>query len=235
MADRTRSPRPEPDLRWLPAAALAGCLLLTGCAGAPGFVTPLEASLPAGETLLPEAESTQAAIALAEKPAPPTGGYPAPEESAPASQAQAKAATAVPGSFAMYLPVIANQMPSSYPFELKSSGVVAIQGMNGCDWAGVAGLVFDLSGAPLQNLILHLEGTWNGQSIALEALSGSTPDPYGPSGYEFVLGDQPQTTSQALWIQVRDATGKQISERVYFNTQDDCGHNLVLIDFKQMR
>jgi hypothetical protein len=214
---------------------LIGCLLLCACANVSGFVTPAEETSDSGVVTLPAGgNSLSESIPAAVTPLP-LGGYPAPVSDDSESLTQAKAATAMPGGYAMYLPLIANQMPSSYPFELQSSGVFAIQGMNDCDWSGVGGQVFDLAGAPLPNLILHLEGTWDGASVVREALSGSSPDPYGPAGYEFVLGDSPLDSSQALWIQVRDATGKQISERVYFNTYADCSHNLVLINFNQVR
>lgn len=230
-----RSPSPR---QWFPSGSATGGILvlaivLTACSGLPGFLQPVP------ETPFSQADSTPQieATAIGNPPdaAPPSGGYPEPDSTKGGQSSQAKAVTPIPGSFAMYLPLIANQIPPSYPFELQKSGVVTMQGMEGCNWAGVAGLVFDLSDAPLKNLVLHLEGNWAGQDIVMEALSGSKPDPYGASGYEFVLGNQSLASSQTLWIQVRDAAKKEISDRIFLNTYDDCTRNLVLVNFNQVR
>jgi hypothetical protein len=206
--------------------------LLAACSGLP-FLQPASGT-PAAQngmedTALAETHAISANTAV------PMGGYPLPEDSSPVLPAEPKAITPDPNSFNMFLPIIFNELPPTYPFELQSTGVMAIQGIYGCTWIGLGGQIFDLSGVPLMNLVLHLEGTWDGKSVAVETLSGSKPDPYGPAGYEFILGNQTLDSSQTLWIEVRDATNKAISAPVFINTYNDCTRNLILINFNQIR
>lgn len=228
----------------LPTSAWTGLfligMLLPACSGLPGILQPVMGTPLSMESMVATVKAEIPATAEAEStlPAytsPPIGGYPLPEDEPAGTTGEPKAAT--PGSitYAIFLPLIFNQLPPNYPFALQSTGVMAIQGIYGCTWIGVGGQIFDLSGAPQKNLILHLEGTWGGKKVVMEALSGSQPDPYGPAGYEFILGNQPLDSNQQLWIQVRDATNKAISERVYLNTFNDCARNLTLINFNQVR
>ena len=202
------------------AAAVIALGLLAGCSSAaPG--TPEGTAFPPIGGL----DSTAAADAMGVYP-PPAGGVNA--------TADPKAFPKAAGTHAVYLPAIVNEKPPEYAFEIQQTGVLAVQGFFGCDWIGVAGQVFDMSGAPLQNLILHLEGFWNGSAVAREALSGSAGH-YGPAGYEFILGTQTLDSTQTVWIQVQDAAHKQLSPRVYLNTYNDCARNLILVNFVQVR
>jgi predicted heme/steroid binding protein len=212
-------------LRAGPAAAvcLLGLWMFSACSASPA------ASTAAGNGTAPnsrmEQSTPEAADAMGVYP-PPTGGA--------QSTAEAKRIPHAEGTNSVYLPAVINQKPSQYPFELQQTGVLAVQGFSGCDWIAVAGQVFDLSGAPIQNLILHLEGIWAGKAVSSDALSGSAAQ-YGPAGYEFLLGTQPLDSTQALWIQMLDATRKQISPRVYLDTYNDCARNLILVNFVQVR
>ena len=214
------------------AACLFGFGLLAGCSKptAAATETPVISQLPVGggatkspiyDTVAPVTPTVEAA-----------GVYP-PPESATAENSSSPKAAGTPGSNSVFLPAIINQQPPEYPFELQSTGVMAIQGFFGCNWEGVAGQVFDLAGIPIQNLILHLEGFWAGQAVSAEKLSGSATQ-YGPAGYEFILGTQTLDSTQALWIQVFDATHKAISARVYLDTYNDCSRNLILVNFNQV-
>jgi hypothetical protein len=209
----------------LAAAALIVLGLLAGCASS--GTAESTASLPIGGLDATDAAtaSTPASDAL--------GVYPPPADGAEITVGP-KAAPHAVGTNAVYLPAIINEKPPQYSFEVQQTGVLAVQGFFGCNWIGVAGQVFDLSGAPIQNLILHLEGIWNGSSVSSEALSGSAGQ-YGPAGYEFILGTQTLDSTQTLWVQVQDATHKQLSTRVYLNTYNDCARNLILVNFVQVR
>jgi hypothetical protein len=104
----------------------------------------------------------------------------------------------------------------------------------GCNWIGVAGQVFDLQGRPVMGVRVWLRGTYNGKRIDLLSLTLES-SPYGPSGFEFTLGDIPLNSTGKLSIQLLDQANIPISERVYFDTFEDCQKNLILINFKQIR
>ena len=219
--------------RRISVACILGVWVLAGCSKTPAVATqtPVLSELPIG------GGATESPVSETVAPSTPTvetaGVYP-PPESATADNSSAPKAVGTPGSNSVFLPAIINQKPPEYPFELQSTGVMPIQGFYGCSWEGVAGQVFDLAGIPIQNLILHLEGFWAGQTISAEKLSGSATQ-YGPAGYEFLLGTQTLDSSQSLWIQVFDATHKEISARVYLDTYNDCARNLILVNFNQVR
>jgi hypothetical protein len=62
-----------------------------------------------------------------------------------------------------------------------------------CTWTGVAGQVLDLNGSPAVGIPVRLVGVFNGKYLDITTLTG-TASIYGPSGYEFSLGDQPRAT-----------------------------------------
>ncbi len=204
----------------LAAAAMLALGLLAACSGAPSGTAGVTSSPPIGGL-----DSTSAADAM--------GVYP-PPAAGPQATANPKALPHAAGTNAVYLPAIINEKPPQYTFEVQQTGVLAVQGFSGCNWIGVAGQVFDLTGAPIQNLILHLEGFWDGSAVSREGLTGSAAQ-YGPAGFEFVLGTRTLDSTQTLWIQVQDATHKELSSRVYLNTYNDCARNLILVNFVQVR
>jgi hypothetical protein len=108
-----------------------------------------------------------------------------------------------------------------------------------CAWAGVAGKVFGPDGKPLQTLVVQLGGTLDGKDIPTPVapiLSGSSSKNYGLSGFEFVLGKQPIVSTQTLWIQLFDSTGKTpLSDKIYFDTSAECARNLVMVVFTKNR
>ena len=227
LSKDVRSNRTAVGRAMFPAAAvslLAAGIALAACSKAPAAGTPSAetASPPVGGMQDPTPESFPTVEAMGVYPLPGSvagGGTPAPK-----NELRSK-----PTSF-VYLPAVINEKPPLYPFEVQQTGVLAVQGFFGCEWTAVAGQVFDATGDPVPNLIVHLEGFWNGGPVSAEALSGSATQ-YGPAGYEFILGNRPLNSTQALWIHLLDGTRKQISGRVYFNTYNDCTKNLILINF----
>ena len=128
---------------------------------------------------------------------------------------------------------------SNYPFALQSLPVsfpsAVFHPESGCDWMGVAGQVFDLSGRPVIGLVVRLGGSLAGKPIDITTLTGSASQWYGESGYEFVLGNEPTDATGSLWVQLYDQGNIPISERIKFDTFSDCQRNLVLINFKQAK
>jgi hypothetical protein len=105
---------------------------------------------------------------------------------------------------------------------------------SGCDWMGIGGTVLGLDGEPLQFQSIQLGGELGEVIISQLRLSGSAPD-YGSSGFEFELGTKPVGSTQTLWIQLFDNTNKALTEKIYFDTFDDCERNLVKVAFKRNR
>jgi hypothetical protein len=227
----SRRPVPHGALPSAAAVLFSGWCILAACSQAPSDASPSldVASLPNGGLPADTADTPLSPVA----PMDAMGVYPIPEVSSANGTAVPKAVPHAAGTNAVFLPAVINEKPPLYPFEVQQTGVLAIQGFFGCDWTGAAGQVFDPTGDPIQNLILHLEGYWNGSPVSAEVLSGSATQ-YGPAGYEFLLGNQPLASTQTLWIQLLDAAHKQISARVYFNTFNDCAHNLILINFVEI-
>jgi hypothetical protein len=102
----------------------------------------------------------------------------------------------------------------------------------GCNWQGVAGQIFAANDTPIQNYIIKVFGTYNGSTVSSLVISGMvTNDPYGPGGYEIVLGTTAVNSSDTLSIQVFDNTGKAMTDSLKFSTYSDCAKNLVIINF----
>lgn len=105
---------------------------------------------------------------------------------------------------------------------------------SGCNWLGVAGQVISLSEAPLRDVFVQLGGSLDGQTLEMLTMSGMAPS-YGQAGYEFVLSDAPVASTGTLWLQVLDQAGLPLSEKLYFDTFQDCDKNLAVIYFKQVK
>ena len=135
---------------------------------------------------------------------------------------------------------LATSTPSEgMPFVLHPGDPVAIEnifypGLN-CAWMGVAGQVFDLSSAPVEEgIFVQLQGTLEGEPIKILGTVGMVTT-YGPGSYEFVLGDKPVESTQTLWVQLFDQAMLPLSDQVYIDTFADCDKNLILINFNQVR
>ena len=127
----------------------------------------------------------------------------------------------------------------SMPFVLHPGDPVAINNIGypelGCNWLGVGGRAFDLSGAPLeQGLFVQVGGVLDSELVEMLGVVGMV-ETYGPGSYEFVLGDEPIESSQSLWVQLFDQAMLPLSEQISFDTFADCEMNLILINFNQVR
>jgi hypothetical protein len=65
-------------------------------------------------------------------------------------------------------------------------------------------------------------------------MTGWAPQ-YGAGGFEFTLADKLFASNDALWIQLLDQQNLPLSDRVYFDTYDDCKKNLIIIYFEQVK
>lgn len=104
---------------------------------------------------------------------------------------------------------------------------------DGCkQW--VAGQAFDMKGSAVIGITVRMGGTLNSRNVYLLSLTGTALQ-YGPGGYEFVLAEEVTASNEAVWVQLLNQEMVPISERVYFNTFQDCEKNLILVNFKQVK
>ena len=104
----------------------------------------------------------------------------------------------------------------------------------GCNWLGLAGQVLSSDDHPIKNLIIEVGGSLEGSEVIGIGLTGLATD-YGSGGYEIVLADHVVNSSRTMWVQIHDITGKDLSNKIFFDTFDDCGRNLILLNFVQAR
>lgn len=127
---------------------------------------------------------------------------------------------------------------SSYPFVLQSEPAAieaaVLHPDIGCDWMGVGGQVLGLQGQPIPGITVQLSGSLDGKVINLTSLTGTVLQ-FGDAGYEFKISDLPQDTNGVFWLRLVDQANLPLSGRTYFNTYAECGKNLVVVNFKQVR
>ena len=103
-----------------------------------------------------------------------------------------------------------------------------------CNWAGIGGTVVDANNGPVIGTVVVLRGTLNGSSIEQQTVSGINKE-YGPSGFEFVIGNAPVASDKTLYIQLVDQQNIPLSDPVQISTSTDCSKNLVMVRFKRNR
>jgi hypothetical protein len=103
-----------------------------------------------------------------------------------------------------------------------------------CNWAGIGGTVVDANNSPVIGTVVVLRGSLNGSTIEQQTVSGINKE-YGPSGFEFVLGNAPVESNQTLLVQLVDQQNIPLSDPVQINTSTDCSKNLVMVRFKRNR
>ena len=134
-------------------------------------------------------------------------------------------------------PVPAAPTPIPMKYRLQPGTPVAVPGFVhadlGCGWMGIGGQVFALDSTPVEQLVVELGGTLNGQAISQLSLTGAATQ-WGPGGFEFTLANHPIESSGTLWLRVLDLNGDPISNRIYFTTYNDCSKNAILVNLTQV-
>jgi hypothetical protein len=124
---------------------------------------------------------------------------------------------------------------SAYPYIVDTTLVLSSDTFHsgeGCKlWLG--GQAVGLRRDPTVGITVQLGG-YLGKTISQFSLTGTALQ-YGPAGYEFTILDETRPSKQALWVQLLDQTGVPLSARVFFDTEEDCQKNLILINFRQVR
>ena len=128
--------------------------------------------------------------------------------------------------------------PAPYNFAIQQGSPVAIPNVFypdlGCSWLGVGGQVLDMSGGAVVGLTVRLYGSLNGQSLELVTLTGVN-QAYGDGGFEFKLADAPVDSVRSLYIQLFDQADLPMSDKIYFDTFNDCQRNLIVINIVQVK
>jgi hypothetical protein len=136
--------------------------------------------------------------------------------------------------------IAATLTPGGFSFVLQQGSPAAITGTAfhpeaGCNWAGVAGQATSLNGEAVRGLFVQLGGSIPGDpNVDKLTMSGLAPQ-YGPGGFEFTIANNLVASNHTLWIQLQDQQNLPLSDRVYFDTFDDCQKNLIIIYFVQVR
>ncbi|MDQ3006333.1 MAG: hypothetical protein M3R47_13250 [Chloroflexota bacterium] len=103
-----------------------------------------------------------------------------------------------------------------------------------CNWAGIGGTVVDANNSPVIGTVVVLRGTLNGSTVEQQTVSGINKE-YGPSGFEFVLGNAPVASNNTLYVQLVDLQNIPLSDKISVVTSSECNKNLVIVRFKKNR
>jgi len=232
----------------------AGCfwnlltgLMLLGAVAAAGFFAWVYANPYAPVNPFPPPTVPALAVlptALPSAPPPPATPTPQPTEtplpptaSPTPSPTPSREATPTPPPGSPSPTLRPTATPGGYAFVLKDPPL-AIQNIFhsdlGCQWLGVGGNIEDLRGGGKLYVTVHLHGTLGGKPVDIYTVSGAARQ-YGEGGFEFQLAEAPVASRNALYIQLLDQANLPLSDRVYFDTFEDCEKNSIIINFEQVR
>jgi hypothetical protein len=120
--------------------------------------------------------------------------------------------------------------PTKSPFNYTAEVLYQRAQLYGTNWSGMAGLIFGLD-------LKHQPGigvkAWGDAPLGLtgQLLPSGTAPQYGPSGFEFTLGDRP--ISGKYNVQLLGSNGEPISPIVEIELNGDPRANLAYIIFRQ--
>jgi len=138
------------------------------------------------------------------------------------------------------LPLVAKSfnLASYPPYRLQPGTPAAMANFilpaAGCNWMGVGGQAFNLSGQPVNQLVVEVGGTMSGGEVFHLALTGNEPN-LGPAGFLVTLSDHPIATSGSLWILLYDLAGQPLTNKIYLSTYQDCTRNFILVNFFEVK
>jgi hypothetical protein len=121
----------------------------------------------------------------------------------------------------------------AFPFVLDADSPTYKPSPKGCAWLGVAGVVYDASHTPINNLFVDIDGKFAGQPIHMEVVTGPIQNSAGGE-FEFRLADKPTLNLNSLSIQLLDANRVPLSDKIGFNTYEGCDRNLMQINFTEI-
>ncbi|MBT3239904.1 MAG: hypothetical protein HON98_04605 [Chloroflexi bacterium] len=118
-------------------------------------------------------------------------------------------------------------------FDVQEGSPVWAEHFSGvCDSMYVGGVVLDIDGAPMMDVLIQLGGTVGDQPLYEELVFPGQAPQFGESGFEFDLGE-PQETPGTAYLIVLDEDGNIISGYLFFPTMEDCSQNLTIFNIVQ--
>jgi hypothetical protein len=116
--------------------------------------------------------------------------------------------------------------PPAIPARIYHPGI-------GCTFLGVSGQALDVRNNAVEGMVVQLGGTIEGRAFETQTtLTGLVLSSDGR--YEFTIADHPITSKHTLWVQLLDQSGLvAMSDKIYFDTYDDCERNLIIVNFRQ--
>ena len=120
--------------------------------------------------------------------------------------------------------------PTKSPFNYTAEVMYQRAQLYGTNWSGIAGLIFGLD-------LKHQPGigvkAWGDEPLGPDGqlLPSGTASQYGPSGWEFTLGDKP--VSGKYNVQLFGSTGEPISPIIEIELKGDPRANLAYVIFRQ--
>lgn len=125
--------------------------------------------------------------------------------------------------------------PASVTWYIPQSGtpiatINSVYAEAGCSWLGVGGQVFGADGVPITGLTVIAGGTLAGHPVGGVGITGMETN-IGEGGFAITLADHPVDSAGTVWIQIVDDNNQPISDKVFFNTIEDCNQNFILVNF----
>jgi hypothetical protein len=120
---------------------------------------------------------------------------------------------------------------SPFLFDLREGQIILTSNFANsaaCAWQGIGGQVFDLAGAPMNGLRLHIYGG----DIDRRVDSGSN-SLYGAAGWEQPVDNK--INGNTYYVELESQGGTVISPPVTVSFPSDCTKNLALVNFIQVR
>ena len=102
----------------------------------------------------------------------------------------------------------------------------------GCQWVGVAGQVFDATGAGAKDVAVMVTGSIDAQAIQRAARTDEL-SPFGPGGYEIFLTDHLSDTPQKISVQLFNLDDQPLTGPFQIDLPTQCDQNLIVVNFNE--
>ena len=129
---------------------------------------------------------------------------------------------------------VVGPVPESFPFTLQVGSLRYSPNFThpelACQWVGIGGQVFEDDRPTSEVHVAVVSGLLSGVPVERIGLTGQNTG-YGPSGYEILLGDDPQAFEGNWTVQLFSLNGIELSPAFSFKPGSDCQTNLLIVNF----